>query len=370
MNARERKTIAARVVALAAVALAVGSCGGSSPNAKTLLGDALHPGQRVRSGRLSLLFALTGSGVHGPAQPLSLSVTGPFASLGDGRLPRFALTISNSAQARTTSVEAISTGRRFVVQLSGVAFVAPPSAVAALQHSYALAAARSPGTGSTPLTSLGIDPSPWLSDPSVVGQAALDGVQTQHISAGLDVPRFLADLNRVAGAGGELALAGSSTPTPSLTPGQLAALSRSIDHASVDVYVGASDHLLRRLDLRASIDPTPADEATLGGLRHGALVFSLGFTALNLPISVRVPDHALPLSTLVAALERLGAGGGAATGTSGAQPSTTVTTSSSTSKALPPSISGAAPPAYLRCYEQAGQDLVARARCAPLLNGG
>ncbi len=351
------------------MAAALGSCGGSGPRATTLLGDALHPGQRVRSGRLSLLFALTGSGAHGPAQPLSLSVTGPFASRGDGRLPRFALAVSNSTQARTGPVEAISTGSQFVVSISGVAFVAPPSAVAALQRSYAVAATRSPGTGSTPLTSLGIDPLPWLSDPRVVGQATLDGVQTQHISAGLDVPRFLADINRLAGAGGELALAGSSTPAASLSPTQLAALSRSIDHASVDVYVGASDHLLRRLDLRASIDPVPADQATLGGLRHGALVFSLGFGAINRPITVVVPAHALPLSTLVAALRRLGAGAGAATATS-TGPSTTVTTSSSTSTALPPALSGAAPPAYLRCYAQAGQNLVARAKCAPLLNGG
>ena len=93
-------------------------------------------------------------------------------------------------------------------------------------------------------------------------------------------------------------------------------------------------------------------------------------------MTIVAPVHALPLSTLIAELQRVGVGGqGATAGSSGAGSTSTTTTSTTTGatssgSALPPGLAGAAPPAYLRCYEQAGQDLAARARCAPLLNGG
>ncbi len=359
------------------VGIGLTACGGSSPDAGSLLNDAFHPAQRVVSGRLSLSFGLSGVTAAGPVAPLGLTIDGPFASAGAGRLPRFALTLSNSAQGRTVATDAISTGTQFFVRIGRTAFVAPPSAFAQLQSTYAQSAARSPGTGSTPLTSLGIDPGAWPSNPRVVGRVTLDGVQTEHISAGVDAPRFLADLNRVAGAGGELALAGSGASASGLSPVELAALSRSLDHASIDVYVGTADHVLRLLRLRASIDPPASARPALGGLLRGEVRFALAFSAVNRAVTIAAPAHALPLSTLITELERLGVGGqGAPAGSSGpgTTPATTTTSTSTaaapSSATLPPGLAGAAPPAYLRCYEQAGQDLAARARCAPLLNGG
>ncbi len=359
------------------------ACGGETVNVGAVLNDAFHPAQRVRSGVLALSFGLSGSGSTGPLQPLALTVAGPFQSLGNGRIPRFALSLSNSAQGRTATITTISTGSRFFVEVAGVPFVAPANAFAVLQRSYVQAAARSPGTGSTPLTSLGIDPGAWLSAPRLVGTVRLDGVPTLHVRAGVVVPRFLADLDRVTGAGGELALAGSTAPSSSLSAAQLAALSRSIAHATVDVYVGAADHILRRLELRASIVAAPGTGAALGGLLHGALAFALGFSAINRPVTVAAPAHALPLATLISDLKQLGVGGhsaaastpggsqsAGAAGQSTQSSSTSSSSSSAASAGFSPSLNGAAPPAYLRCYAQAGPNLVARAKCAPLLNGG
>jgi len=246
--------------------------------------------------------------------------------------------------------------------LAGAAFDAPPSAYSSLQSAYAQAAARSPGTGGTPLTALGIDPQAWLARPRAVGDVRLDGVMVVHVSAGLLVPPFLADLNRITGAGGELALGGAAS-TSSLSAAELKALARSIGASSVEVYVGASDHVLRELDLRASIHVPPAEQQALGGLQRGTLTFTLGFAAINRPVTIAAPPHPMPLSTLVSELQRLGVGGAAAGASTGTTAQTTTTTTSA-------NLSGVAPAAYLRCFQQAGQNLVARAKCAPLLSGG
>ena len=348
--ARDCKNIGTRLVALAILALGLSACGGSSVDVSTALNDAFHPGQRVQSGQLSLSFALSGAGSSGTAQPLALTVSGPFAAVGVGRLPRFDLSLSNSAQGRTATIGTISTGTRFFVRVAGVAFVAPPSTFAELQRTYAQAAARAPGAGDTPLVSLGITPAAWVAHPHLAGHARVDGVTTLHITAAVAVPRFLADLNRITGAGSELALGGVSAGS-SLSPAELAALSKSIDHATIDIYVGASDHLLRRLDLRTN---------------DGVLSFSLGFSAVNRPVSIVAPPHPLPLSTLISDLQQIGVGSSATSSSSQTATSSTTTSSTSTTSAL----AGAAPPAYLRCYAQAGQDLAARAKCASLLPGG
>jgi hypothetical protein len=120
--------------------------------------------------------------------------------------------------------------------------------------------------------------------------------------------------------------------------------------------------------VRARLDPPPAARAALNGLRAGALAFTLGFSDVNQPQTITAPSHALPLSTLVSVLQKIGVTGGAAgSGATGAGAATTTTTTTATSTPSLPA--GAAPPAYLRCYEQAGNDLRARQRCAPLLNG-
>ena len=140
--------------------------------------------------------------------------------------------------------------------------------------------------------------------------------------------------------------------------------------AEVDGLLGRArvedrDHgILRRLAVQARVDPPPIARAALRGLRHGTLGFTVGFSGVNQPVSIQAPPHALPLSALIKVLQQIGVGGGSTSSTT----SSTATSSTATSS-TPTLPAGAAPPAYLRCYEQAGSDLVARAKCAPLLNG-
>ena len=147
-----------------------------------------------------------------------------------------------------------STGTRFFVRIAGSAFVAPPSSFAQLQSAYAQAAARSPGTGSTPLTSLGIDPGAGSPRHGRRSGATLDGVQTQHISAGVN-----ARASWPTSTGSPAPAASSRSPVPAGRRRACRPLSsrrwraRSTTRA-IDVYIGAADHVLRRSGCeRASI---------------------------------------------------------------------------------------------------------------------
>ena len=372
VSPRLRNTAVCGVVALL-VAIALGGCGSSSPDVNGLLNDAFHPTAKVSSGRVQFAFGLAGRGLASLSQPESLSLAGPFQSTGAGRLPEFELSLRQVTNGRTATVGVVSAGGRFFVVIEGSPFVASASDYAALQRGYARSAARATNNGS-PVTfaSLGIDPSGWLSDPHVAGHAQLDGVDTVHITSGLVVSRFLADLNRISGAGGEFGL--SSAGGSGLSAAQIQALGRSIGSARVDVFVGSDDHILRRLSLLAHLSVPPAQRRALNGLRSGTLSFLLGFSAINEPQTIATPAHAEPLSALIAGLLELAAGRGTtgATGDSGAAASATQTTTSSSSAAADDNglgaVAGAAPPAYLHCLQTAGADLAARARCAPLLN--
>lgn len=328
----------------------------------TLLNDAFHPTAKVSSGRVEFAFGLAGHGLASLAQPESLALAGPFQSTATGELPHFDLSLRQVTGGRAATVGVISAGGKFFVVIQGSPFVASASDYAALQRGYAKSAARASNNGS-PVTfaSLGIDPSAWMSGVQAAGHTRLDGVDTVHITSGLVVPRFLADLNRISGAGGEFGL--SSAGGSGLSAGQLNALGHSISSARVDVFVGSADHVLRRLSLLAHLVVPPGQRAALHGLRSGTLSFLLGFSAINEPQTIAAPANAQPLSALIAGLQQLAAGGGSS-------PTTTTQTATSSAAATSGlgSVAGSAPPAYLHCLQVAGEDLAARAKCAPLLD--
>jgi len=306
-------------VALASLAVAapvgwLAACGGGgSPSAQTLLSQTFESHKPIESGRLELSLALTPSGsgaALSSSEGFALRVEGPFQSLGPARLPRFALQLSLRAASLTLQAGATSTAGRFFIELAGKQFLAPASTVAALQQGYAQAtSASTPAQRSSTFAALGVDPREWLTRPALAGSASVEGARTVHIVSGLNSSRFLADAQRLSGAGGALGLgAGAGGAAGSLlAPARLSALSSSISSARVDVYVGANDRLLRRLALSATISSaTPQARAALGGLRSATLTLVLRFAGLNQPQTILAPSNPQPLSQLGPALQRLG----------------------------------------------------------------
>jgi len=291
------------------VAGGLAACGeGGSPSAQSQLQETFQSHKPIESGRIELSFALAPVGSPGTsAGAEALHLEGPFQSSGPGQLPRFALQISLSAAGHALAAGVTCTEDQLFIELGGTQFQAPASTVTALQQGYAQATrgSSSAASGST-FAPLGVDPGAWLVNPTVAGSADLEGTETVHIVAGLDLPRFFADAEKLSGAGGAVGLGAGAQGSGLFSTAVISALSRSVRSARVDVYTGAHDHLLRRLSLSVTIASTPATRSALGGLTSATLTLVLELSELDRPQTILAPSNPQPISQLPAVLERLG----------------------------------------------------------------
>jgi hypothetical protein len=276
-----------------------------------LVSDTFTSHKPIESGRIGLTFALTptaSAGAPAAGRPFQLSLQGPFQSLGPTRLPRFALALTLTSAGHALQAGATSTSGQLYLELAGTYFTAPAETVAALQHGYAQATHSSSSAASqSTFAALGVDPGEWLVRPRIAGSATIAGTQTTHVTGELDLTRFLADAEKLAGAGGALGLGGSGSSGLSLlTPAGIKALTGSLRSARVDLYTGTSDHLLRSLSLGATLATTPQTRAALGGLGGAKLALTLQFAAVNQPQAIAGPSNPQPITELLPALERLG----------------------------------------------------------------
>ncbi|QEC50147.1 hypothetical protein FSW04_22935 [Baekduia soli] len=363
-----RLRLLAVLLAVAASATGVAACGGGGDNAsgggdagamlKATFGTA-HP---IRSGSVDAVLVADLQGLPSFSQPLNLHLSGPFQSNGGTTLPDFALELDLNGGTSPVTIGATFAHGVGYLTLEGQAFALGRDIDASFAEGYRRARADSASSAKAvpSLSALGVSPLTWLKAPRARGREDIAGTQTDHISAAVDVPRLLGDLNTLLGkarsvtqAGG--AATGTSVPTR-LTAAQRDAIARSVSAATVDVWTGTADRTLRKLSLDVRI-AVPTDlQARAGGLRSGHIALQVTLAALNRPQAIRAPSGARSLGTLRAALGQVGLGSGA----SSATPGTATTPGTSTTPA-------AAQAGYARCLDQAGDDLAKVQRCGELL---
>ena len=145
---------------------------------------------------------------------------------------------------------------------------------------------------------LGVDPSTWLTNAQQVGKADVGGTQTFHISSGVNVPRFLADINTLLGKAKNLGASSTTGVPQSLSPKVQATIERSVKDAKVDIYTGVDDHALRRLALTVDLVVPKDAQKQAGGLKSGELRFDLTIADLNKDQTINAPAGARPFSEL------------------------------------------------------------------------
>jgi hypothetical protein len=311
------------LLALTSCACLLSACGGSSGGAGALLSETFSGHTPIESGDVNLSFSLSAAGQSTTTKPLAVTLSGPFENTGAqaGKLPRFALQLQLSAAGHPLSAGATSTGSALFVELAGTWFSTPAGTYKAIEEGYA----KATGTAATAkvrstFSALGIEPGHWLTNPTNVGTATIAGVSTVHLTAGVDVPALLADVSKLSQAGGSLGLGSSlGGSSGALSPTLATELAKSIKAARVDVYTGQSDHLLRRLEVTATVNGTSQTQALLGGLSSANLKVLLEFSSLNKPQTISAPASPQPPSQLLPALQQLvgvlqGTGSGATSG--------------------------------------------------------
>ena len=356
------------LVVLASLAVAAcGSASAGSANPNALLSQTFSGNHKVTSGKLNVTLTIDPSGSSIISGPITLSFGGPFQTRGAGKLPESNFTVSANALGRNVTLGILSTGTAGYVTLQGTSYRMPQATFQKLESSFVQIASGT-GTSSTSsntLTKLGIHPLRWLTNPTVVGTENAGGAQTTHIHAGVNVNAMLTDLNTVLEKASSVGVSGASALKSGIPAADRSKIAAAIKNPSVDVWTGASDKTLRRLQINLTVPVTGKTSSELGGVTSADIGLSMQYSDLNQPQTITAPTTVRPysefqskVSAFLQGLQGAAAGvlgGSSSSGAAGSSGGTS--TNSNVTK-------------YNRCIQAAGTDVSKMQKCASLLSSG
>ena len=373
-----RALLPALILLCALAAGTLAACGGGDDeDASAILAETFGAGKDVKSGRLDLSFRLNAQGAQNLQGPVGLRLAGPFQSSGSSELPRFDFDLDVDAGGQRISAGAVSTGDKGFLRFQDQPYELGEQLYEQFKRGYAEQAKCNEqrdegGEGGVSFRSLGIDPARWLRQAETAGSAKVGGADTTHIRAGVDVPRMLEDVNKVLGRADNVGQADpcaedAQPEQPRQGSRQLPESTRktiadSVKDARVDVWTGEDDRILRRLNITVRFDVPEDKRAQANGLRAGDLRFDMTIGALNKDQRIAAPSGAQPLEQLVAQFggQVPGLGDGSGGAAPGAAPGGSAGGAQGGGE-------GAQSSEYLRCVEQAGEDVVRLQECAELI---
>jgi hypothetical protein len=227
-------------------------------------------------------------------QPLRLTLSGPYQSNGNGKLPDADWDVSISGGGQAFTLGLLTTADEAFVNFQGTSYTLGRDAVRRIEGG---------GTRNGGLAErLGVKPLDWVRDAKVEDDATVAGVPTRHVSAKLDVGETLRGLNAIVRRAGSSLPAGAAQ----LTVDQIEGVRRNVDDPRMDVYVGKEDGKVRRLSVDVEFDVPENRRALVGGLKGGTVTFDVELSAVGRPQRVEPPADARPIAELTSQLGGLG----------------------------------------------------------------
>ncbi|MDX6583845.1 MAG: hypothetical protein QOI10_3029 [Solirubrobacterales bacterium] len=309
------RTLFALCVLALAIGAAVAGCGGSdssSEDPQTVLDETFNNDTKVTSGDLSLTASVKAEGDQGGSFEASLS--GPFQgdASDSNAIPQLDWTASLTGSGAGQSIDFAGgvtvTSDNAYVTYKDQAYEVGTDQFAQLRDAFQAqqAAGATGASGSTQGTfqeqcsaaiqQAGGDPSAcnfdlsgWIDNLSNDGTEDVGGTSTIHISGDANVQQILTDIGNLA----------SSIPGASaqgIDPSQLGALSGAVTDASIDVFTGADDHVLRKVDANLTIDPSVLVPG--GAVGPITISFAVEIDGLNDQQTIEAPSGAKPISQL------------------------------------------------------------------------
>jgi hypothetical protein len=347
---------------VAALALAVGACGGggdeasSDTDVNTLLKDTFKGNSDVKSGKLNLALKVDAKGAQGVNGPVTMSISGPFQSEGKSKLPKFDIDFAFEGGGQSIKAGLTSTGTKGFVNFQGTEYAVSDQVFQQFKAGYEQA--QKNGSGSSKqqqsLSSLGLDPRQWLTNPKNEGDAKVGDEDTIKITGGIDVNKLLDDVNTALQKVKQLGAQGTQNLPSELTAAQRKQVTDSIKNPKVEIYTGKEDKILRRMVVSLGIVDTKGSSGSAN------VNFDLSIADLNEDQDVSAPSGAKPFDQLVSKLGGLGLGGLGASGGTGSTGGAASSGSGSSNQKLEK---------YSKCVSDAGNDVAKARECAKLLSG-
>ena len=345
---------------LAAVALGVAACGGgdeasSDTDVDTLLKDTFSgKDKKVDSGKLDLSLRIDAKNTRGVNGPITLSVKGPFQSEGKQKLPKFKIDFAFEGAGQSIKAGLTSTGTKGFVNYQGTDYAVSDQVFKQFKASYEQARKQgSSKSGNQSLSSLGLNPRDWLTNPKNEGDAKVGDDDTIKITGGVDVNKLLDDVNQALQKTRELGVQGAKELPTQLTPEQKKQVVDAVKNPRVEIYTGKDDKILRRMVVALGLE-APKSSSSSGGSADFKLDFAL--SSLNDDQEIPEPSNAKPFDELAKQLGGLGLGGLGGSGSSG-----------SGSSGSSGSSNNANLEKYSKCVRDAGNDTAKAQKCAELL---
>jgi hypothetical protein len=330
------------VAAICILPFALAACGGGggSEDPQQVLDQTFDNQTKVTSGHLDL--SLSGSAEGQQSGNLTATIDGAFQTEQDNpaAFPQLDLNAkldaSGAGQSFSFQGGLVATKDNAYVEYQGQAYEVGSELFGRFTQAYEQATrqakAAQGGQSSSFFDQFGIDPRNWLTNVSNEGDEEVEGADTTHIHGDADVKRIFSDLGKIA--------ARAPGGAPQISPDQLDQVESAIKEASVDVYSGKDDHLLRKLSLSLTVVPPESANTQVSSV---SLDFSLTLSDVNEAQSIEAPSGAKPISSL---LQQLGIGGVGPLGSLGS-------TGGGGAPGAGSGGGGAASQAYLNCIQNA-----------------
>jgi hypothetical protein len=324
-----------------------GQAADSSTDVNQLLKDTFSGKKDIKSGKLDLAANVDSGG-----QSFAVKVAGPFETQGSGKLPKLDIDASLEGGGQSFQAGVTSTGEKGFVSYGGTDYEVPPAVFQQFKAGFEQSAKQSGSNGNQSLSSLGIDPSKWLTNAKNEGNAKVGDTDTIKITGDVDVSKLLDDVNtalqKIRSLGGAQA---------AQLPSQLSAADKqqaedAIKDLNVEIYTGADDKILRRFLVTMKLAvPNKAS----AGTQPADIKLDFQLQDLNEGQDINEPETTKPFSQLMSKLQGLGIPGlSAAGGGTGQSGGSSGTSQENLQK-------------YSECIQKSNGDTSKMQKCADLL---
>jgi hypothetical protein len=284
------RSLAALILALG-LALGLLACGGDDggdEDPQQLLNETFSTS--VESGTFDLNFRIEAEGGD-QAGDFEAKLGGPFQGRGEA-FPEFDIDASVRAESGSQTLSGTggvtSTGQAAFINFQGTEYAVDQELFDQYVSTYTSLRDQNQAQNQGLLETLGINPSAWLTDLENDGTEDIEGSEAIHISGKADVPKFIEDLKALTESAG--AAAGE------VNPEEFDRLEETIESADFDVFAGADDKVLRRLE--GTLELKPSEDAP-GAFDSLSVEFELNLGAVNEPQEIEAPTATQPLSALL-----------------------------------------------------------------------
>jgi hypothetical protein len=262
-----------------AFAVAAAGCGGGGGDPHPALAQTAAKLGSIRSGDLSLALRVD---PRGQGTEFGFELSGPFSLRNGGSLPVANLRYTQIANGSQATATLISTGRKAYVRVGDTTYALPPAQTAELRS--ATGDLRTEGG----LAQLQIGD--WIEDPQLSDGGQVGGADTDHVHSKLDTAAAVGDLLELG--------RGFGSSIPSLDARSRKLLVAATRSATLDLYTGKRDRLLRKLSIDADFGLSVPDAlaSALGAMVGAEVRFDLEISHPNKSVRVAAPRDALPSS--------------------------------------------------------------------------